>query len=459
VNVTGVSPATVAVAVWVPAFGPSVRVVLATPVASVVLEPGATAPPPEATAQFTVANAYRRAGNDRFMLDNEPLDAYKTFWGDDEVFRFWSEMRKLGVPPALGIEYCPAYLTRSRGRWPKLMSLREEGLAIQWVSYGDMDAEYEEGEEPNTTGTGLDNPEMHQFTSSYRIPGYSGNVDRVYSRLTVSQLFGGEMGYLEVRPARGRITNPFGAPPATPTSPPSHLGQDYGWGGGDEIFAARGGLVTATSRVGSYGNRVVINHGGGRETWYCHIRDGGFLVSVGDVVNAGQQIAWMGATGNVTAKHLHFELRINGAAVNPEPYFAGSGTAGGGTTPIEEDDMFDDDARRKLDWVVNAIGAGGADNGVIPSKDTVLGIVRDDLRNQVTNINRQVAGAPPFDPAQSVAGRVIDIQKKVTTGGVDVAALAKLVVEGVLAGLPKGTSLTEAQVEAAVRRVFADAAE
>jgi murein DD-endopeptidase MepM/ murein hydrolase activator NlpD len=145
-------------------------------------------------------------------------------------------------------------------------------------------------------------------------------------------------GYLSHRPSPGRITHQFGAPPATPTSPPAHLGQDYGWGNGYEVRAARAGRVTAAASAGAYGNRVIIDHGGGIQTWYCHLSR--FLVRVGDQPAGGQDIGVKGATGNVTATHLHFELRIDGRAVDPEPYFTATAPAGGGITPIgDEIDM------------------------------------------------------------------------------------------------------------------------
>lgn len=146
---------------------------------------------PEATAAFTVANAYRRTPSDCWMLDNEPLDDYKVFWGDADSARYWREMKNLGIDLARGIQYCPAAATRAQGRWSQLIQLREEwGLQIQWVSYGDMDPYYEDGEEPFVGNTGLVNPESHQFTSSYTVPGYSGLIDRVFSRLTLTEMFG-----------------------------------------------------------------------------------------------------------------------------------------------------------------------------------------------------------------------------------------------------------------------------
>jgi hypothetical protein len=173
-------------------------------------------------------------------------------------------------------------------------------------------------------------------------------------------------GYLTHRPSAGRITWPFGAPPATPTSPPAHLGQDYGWGNGFGVYAARAGIVVAAEYSGAYGNRVIVDHGAGIRTWYCHLSR--FLVGVGDEVAGGDDVGTKGATGNVTATHLHFELRIDGRAVDPEPYFTSSTPAGVVTEPIREEDMplnaeTDYDAfktmlQRALRYEVRPNGAG-----------------------------------------------------------------------------------------------------
>jgi Peptidase family M23 len=77
---------------------------------------------------------------------------------------------------------------------------------------------------------------------------------------------------------------------------------------------------------GGYANYVRINHGGGLKTTYAHL--GSVSVSEGQVVNVGQQIGIMGATGNSTAPHLHFAVEINGVNVNPQLYvFKGDGNA------------------------------------------------------------------------------------------------------------------------------------
>lgn len=89
---------------------------------------------------------------------------------------------------------------------------------------------------------------------------------------------------------------------------------------GKPIIAANSGTVYAASwsNVG-YGNYVIIDHGGGISTLYGHCSS--LAVSKGATVTKGSVIAYVGATGNVTGPHLHFEVRVNGNAVDPMQYF------------------------------------------------------------------------------------------------------------------------------------------
>ncbi len=68
----------------------------------------------------------------------------------------------------------------------------------------------------------------------------------------------------------------------------------------------------------SYGNYIILDHGNGLKTLYAH--NSALLAGVGDVVAKGTQIALSGNTGNSTGPHVHFEVHINGVAVNPELY-------------------------------------------------------------------------------------------------------------------------------------------
>ena len=97
-----------------------------------------------------------------------------------------------------------------------------------------------------------------------------------------------------------------------------HKGMDIASGKGNPVIAAASGTVVKSYLSSSYGNYIVISHGGGLMTAYAHMTRR--LVSVGDTVAAGQQIGTVGSTGNSTGNHLHFEVYENGTAVNPRSY-------------------------------------------------------------------------------------------------------------------------------------------
>ena len=129
-----------------------------------------------------------------------------------------------------------------------------------------------------------------------------------------------------VLPVRGPMTDPFGPRPSRPAgTAPFHPGDDIGAACGTTIVAAAEGTVLAAGPNGSYGNFVLIDHGGGVETAYGHIRDGGIGVTVGQHVAAGQPIAQVGSTGASTGCHLHLEVRVNGVQIDPYPFFAARG--------------------------------------------------------------------------------------------------------------------------------------
>ncbi len=120
-------------------------------------------------------------------------------------------------------------------------------------------------------------------------------------------------------PGRGYITSTFG----TRSDPFSggrahHKGIDFEANIGDPVFAAADGVVSFTGVKNGYGNVVEVDHGNGYSTLYGH--NSAFTVRAGDLIRAGQQIAKAGSTGRSTGPHIHFEVHVNGTAVNPMPF-------------------------------------------------------------------------------------------------------------------------------------------
>lgn len=117
------------------------------------------------------------------------------------------------------------------------------------------------------------------------------------------------------------ITSPYGyrIDPVGGIVGDFHLGVDIAGSTGDPVYAAQGGTVIRASWFSTYGNCVDIQHPSGLVTRYAHLS--GYHVSVGDTVSQGQVIADIGATGNVTGPHLHFETIVNGSTVDPMSFF------------------------------------------------------------------------------------------------------------------------------------------
>ena len=96
-----------------------------------------------------------------------------------------------------------------------------------------------------------------------------------------------------------------------------HMGTDIAAPQGTPMVAASAGTVKHAGWMDGYGNLVIIDHGGGVETYYAHIMPNGFNVRAGQSVSTGQVIARVGTTGPSTGPHLHFEVRRGGKPVSP----------------------------------------------------------------------------------------------------------------------------------------------
>jgi murein DD-endopeptidase MepM/ murein hydrolase activator NlpD len=114
-------------------------------------------------------------------------------------------------------------------------------------------------------------------------------------------------------PVSGPVTSPFGFRWGR-----MHEGIDIAVPEGTPIRAAADGVTAIAAYTGGYGNYTCINHGGGLSTCYGH--QSGYSTSVGESVSQGEVIGFSGNTGSSTGPHVHFEVRVNGTAVDPMGY-------------------------------------------------------------------------------------------------------------------------------------------
>lgn len=120
-------------------------------------------------------------------------------------------------------------------------------------------------------------------------------------------------------PAKGAVTSGFGwrnSPFGGGTE--LHQGIDLAVDTGTPVVATADGEVVQSGFAGDFGNLVQVDHGNGFATFYGH--NARLAVSVGQTVLKGQVIAYAGSTGRSTGPHLHYEVRKDGAAVDPWRY-------------------------------------------------------------------------------------------------------------------------------------------
>lgn len=120
-------------------------------------------------------------------------------------------------------------------------------------------------------------------------------------------------------------SSPFGVPRGNST----HSGLDLAIGLGTPVGAVAPGRVTSAGGAGDCGLRVVVDHGGGLESRYCHL--GRIAVNVGDQVGTSEKLGEVGMTGNTDGPHLHLEVARNGQLQDPAPLIGVS--CGAGSSP------------------------------------------------------------------------------------------------------------------------------
>jgi peptidoglycan hydrolase-like protein with peptidoglycan-binding domain len=117
-----------------------------------------------------------------------------------------------------------------------------------------------------------------------------------------------------LRPVPGPIGSPFGAP----REGHLHTGVDFPEPEGTPVKAAGvGTVISAEYNYGGYGNLVVVQHRLGYTTWYAHLSS--ITAAVGEAVEGGTLLGYVGATGDATGPHLHFEVRRYDTPIDPVP--------------------------------------------------------------------------------------------------------------------------------------------
>ena len=156
--------------------------------------------------------------------------------------------------------------------------------------------------------------EEYNFLKSATFSRYQRNYPRSWQQNIVPNLW----------PVNGRVTSRFGdrQDPFSGEGGGFHAGVDITAESGTPVHAAADGIVFRAEFSGKYGRLVVIEHGNGMTTRYAHLSK--FEVIPGEEIRRGQVIGLSGASGHVTAPHLHFEVRQGGSPVNPSRYLSQS---------------------------------------------------------------------------------------------------------------------------------------
>jgi murein DD-endopeptidase MepM/ murein hydrolase activator NlpD len=183
-------------------------------------------------------------------------------------------------------------------------------LGIKQRLEGDDDL----SEEGTLSPTYKESIETYNFLKSASFSRLEHTYPRSWQKNTIPSLW----------PVNGIVLSRFGdrEDPFTSEGSHFHTGVDLSAGMGTSVHVAADGVVLSAEYAGRYGKMVIVDHGNGMQTRYAHLSR--FNVVPGQEVRRGEVIAFSGATGRVTAPHLHFEVRVGGSAVNPYPYLSRS---------------------------------------------------------------------------------------------------------------------------------------
>jgi murein DD-endopeptidase MepM/ murein hydrolase activator NlpD len=170
---------------------------------------------------------------------------------------------------------------------------------------GGVGGPFEEAVGPDAPATGEADPRFAQLFASWRqMERLEQGVASIPSSMPVQGARWTSSFGVRSDPFRGRAA--------------MHAGIDLAGPIGTPIYATADGTVGRAEVAGGYGNLIELNHGAGIATRYGHLSR--MLVRAGEPVRRGQLIGLMGSTGRSTGSHLHYEVRLDGRAINPMPF-------------------------------------------------------------------------------------------------------------------------------------------
>jgi murein DD-endopeptidase MepM/ murein hydrolase activator NlpD len=175
-----------------------------------------------------------------------------------------------------------------------------------------------EGAEAGIGGAFLDSSDGTDISFlEYRADRLDGRLDRVEQKLEERMRWISSVP--SITPVRGILTSGFGSrrDPITGRRT-QHPAIDIAAPPGREVVASADGIVTRAGRIGGLGNAVYLSHGFGLTTRYGHMSK--LEVRPGERVERGQVIGHVGSTGRSTGFHLHYEVHVDGEAMNPVGY-------------------------------------------------------------------------------------------------------------------------------------------
>lgn len=188
--------------------------------------------------------------------------------------------------------------------------LKERGVKVKPVSFAPPPSSNED------INDAVGGPEIPETTIFQEVP-YTGTYAKDVVRLTqaIKQV---PLGL----PHHGVKTSRFGgrANPFSGQGRETHMGLDFRARVGDPIRVTADGTVVQAGYHGGYGNLVRVRHGFGYETYYGHLS--AIDVVVGKKISAGDVVGRAGSTGRSTGPHLHYEVRRNGAPIDPESFLS-----------------------------------------------------------------------------------------------------------------------------------------